>query len=96
MWASNYVANLRADALQAKGLELLGHILDFATLRIKCCRQHFMREICTSGSKRGEWIAPLAGSFSLLLYRFFLGFADSGHIRSDKDPRDVYATRQKV
>ena len=35
MWASNYVANLRADALQAKGLELLGHILDFATLRMR-------------------------------------------------------------
>ena len=28
-----------------------------------------MREICTSGSKRGEWIAPFVGSSSLLLYR---------------------------
>jgi hypothetical protein len=28
-----------------------------------------MREICLSGSKRGEWIAPLRGVTSPLLYR---------------------------
>ena len=28
-----------------------------------------MRETFTSGSTRGEWVAPLAGSPSLLLYR---------------------------
>jgi hypothetical protein len=28
-----------------------------------------MREIFTSGSSRGEWVAPLAESPSLLLYR---------------------------
>ena len=28
-----------------------------------------MREIFTSGSTRGEWVAPLAGLPSLLLYR---------------------------
>ncbi len=30
-----------------------------------------MRETFTSGSTRGEWVAPLAGSPSLLLYRHF-------------------------
>ena len=29
-----------------------------------------MREIFTSGSSRGEWVAPLAESPSLLLYRY--------------------------
>jgi len=29
----NYVAKLRAGVLRAKGLKLLGHIFDFATLR---------------------------------------------------------------
>jgi hypothetical protein len=29
------VAKSRADVLQAKGLQLLGHILDFAALRIR-------------------------------------------------------------
>lgn len=31
-----------------------------------------MREIFTSGSSRGEWVAPFTGSPSLLLYRSFL------------------------
>jgi len=31
-----------------------------------------MREIFTSGSRRGEWVAPLAESPSLPLYRLFL------------------------
>ena len=31
-----------------------------------------MREIFTSGSSRGEWVAPLAESPSLLLYRSLL------------------------
>ena len=66
VWASNYVAKSRADALQVKGLELLGHILDFATFRIKCCRQHLMREICTSGSTRGGVVGlrPRCPSYS--------------------------------
>jgi hypothetical protein len=53
--ASNYVAKLRADALRAKHLKPLGHILDFATFPVKCCRQHFMRENFTYGSMRGCW-----------------------------------------
>ena len=35
MWeVPNYVAKLRVDLLRAKGLKSLGHIFDFATLRI--------------------------------------------------------------
>ncbi len=39
--------------LSVKPLKPLGHIFNFATLRIKCCRQHFMREIRLSGSEGG-------------------------------------------
>ena len=35
--APDYVAKLRASVLRTKGLKRLGHIFDFATLRIKCC-----------------------------------------------------------
>ena len=35
MWAPNYVAKLRASALRAKGLKLLGHIFGFTTLSIR-------------------------------------------------------------
>ena len=49
----NYVAKLRVNVLRAKGLKPLGHIFDFATLRIKCCRQHLMRESRSSGSVEG-------------------------------------------
>ena len=40
--------------------------------------QSRMREIFTSGSSRGEWVAPFTGSPSLLLYRYaaFLVGAD--------------------
>jgi hypothetical protein len=33
---SNYVAKLKGNVLRAKGLKPLGHIFNFATLRIKC------------------------------------------------------------
>jgi len=52
---ANYVAKLRVNVLRAKGLKPLGHIFDFATLRIKCCRQHLMPEMSTSGSMSGVW-----------------------------------------
>jgi hypothetical protein len=35
--APNYVAKLRATVVRTEGLKRLGHIFDFATLRIKCC-----------------------------------------------------------
>jgi hypothetical protein len=41
VWASNYVAKSRADALQVKGLELLGHILDFATFHLRLSSRGF-------------------------------------------------------
>jgi hypothetical protein len=41
---SHDVAKLRADVLSAENLEWLGHIFDFATLLLKCCRQHFTGE----------------------------------------------------
>jgi len=53
VWASNYVANLRADALQAKGLELLGHILDFATLRIRLSLR-LSPQACAGGGPSGH------------------------------------------
>jgi hypothetical protein len=52
--ASSYVAKLRVGVLSAKRLKPLGHIFNFATLRIKCCQQHLMRQTRTSGSTRGE------------------------------------------
>jgi hypothetical protein len=51
--AWNYVANSRDTALTLQDLKSVGHIFDFATLRIKCCRQHFMQQIRTSGSMSG-------------------------------------------
>jgi hypothetical protein len=42
--ASNYVAKLSADVLSTENLESLGHIFDFATLPVKCRRQHFTGE----------------------------------------------------
>ena len=43
-----------------------------------------MREIFTSGSTRGEWVAPLAGSPSLLLYRQrFVHFLNLRHKHGD-------------
>ena len=58
------MAKLRAGVLSNKRLKPLGYILDFATFRIKCCRQHFMRENRTSGSTRGEG-PPIATSPTL-------------------------------
>jgi len=48
--ASNYVAKPRASELRIKSLKPLGHIFEFATLRIKCSQQHLMREMRLSGS----------------------------------------------
>ena len=52
--APYYVAKLGAGVLSAKQLKPLGHIFNFATLRIKWWRQHLMREIRTSGLMSGE------------------------------------------
>ena len=57
---------------QRMGLQLLTSSV--SRLRLPAVgdfRESRMREICTSGSTRGEWVAPLAGSPSLLLYRLF-------------------------
>ena len=44
--ASNYVAKSRADALCTKRLKPLGHILDFATFRIRLS-QRLSPQACT-------------------------------------------------
>jgi len=41
--------------------------------------QSRMRETFTSGSSRGEWVAPLTGSPSLLLYRYAMGINSYGN-----------------
>jgi hypothetical protein len=43
----------RASGLRTKSLEPLGHILDFATFRIKCSQPHLMRESRLSESVEG-------------------------------------------
>ena len=43
-----------------------------------------MRETFTSGSSRGEWVAPFAGSPSLLLYRYAAHFPRMGPFRESQ------------
>ena len=38
------MAKLGTDVLSAEDLESFGHIFDFSTLPVKCCRQHFTGE----------------------------------------------------
>jgi hypothetical protein len=68
--ASNYVAKLSADVLSTENLESLGHIFDFATLPVKCCRQHFTGENPPYGilGRAMETSASFEARYAPLLY----------------------------